>query len=113
MILTDPKVVILDEATSSVDTETEELILTGLLKHYADTTMILISNRTSTLKHADAIAVLSGLAILGAAFLLSWSMELAEHDIRVNAVAPGATRTIPDSIACWVPTPVPPASQPT
>jgi ATP-binding cassette subfamily B protein len=52
------QIVILDDAFSSVDTETEEVILQGLLSHYADKTMIFISNRISTLKHAAQIAVL-------------------------------------------------------
>jgi ATP-binding cassette subfamily B multidrug efflux pump len=55
---TDAQIVILDDAFSSVDTETEEVILQGLLRHYAAKTMIFISNRISTLKHADQIAVM-------------------------------------------------------
>jgi len=49
---------ILDDAMSSVDTETEEAILTGLLPRLRGSTVILISHRVSTLRNADRIVVL-------------------------------------------------------
>ncbi len=58
-ILRNPRVLILDDALSSVDTLTEEKILTGLADVMRDRTTILISHRVSTVKNADRIVVLS------------------------------------------------------
>ena len=57
-ILRDPRILILDDALASVDTYTEEQILTNLRKVLAGRTTILISHRVSTARHADRIAVL-------------------------------------------------------
>ncbi|NCT10483.1 MAG: ABC transporter ATP-binding protein [Flavobacteriia bacterium] len=57
-ILANPKIIILDEATSSLDTESEALIqksLSGLIK---DRTTIVIAHRLSTIKKADQILVI-------------------------------------------------------
>lgn len=54
----DPRILILDDALSSVDTHTEEEILTGLRGVMATRTAILISHRISTVRHADLIVVL-------------------------------------------------------
>ncbi len=51
-------VLILDDALASVDTLTEDRILTGLAKVFAGRTVILISHRVSTVRHADQIVVL-------------------------------------------------------
>ena len=59
-VLADPKILILDEATSSLDSESEKLIqdsLTGLLK---TRTSFVIAHRLSTVRHADRIVVLEG-----------------------------------------------------
>jgi len=58
-ILTKPKILILDDAFSSVDTHTEEEILTRLKKIMKDKTSVIISHRISTVKSADLIVVLS------------------------------------------------------
>ena len=58
-ILRDPRILILDDALASVDTLTEEKILTGLRDVMRDRTTILISHRASTVRHADCIVVLS------------------------------------------------------
>ena len=54
----DPRILILDDALSSVDTSTEEEILSRLRGVTATRTAILISHRISTVRHADLIVVL-------------------------------------------------------
>ncbi|HXE75179.1 MAG TPA: ABC transporter ATP-binding protein [Candidatus Xenobia bacterium] len=57
-ILRDPRILILDDALSSVDTVTEEKILRGLAGVMRQRTTILISHRVSTVRDADQIVVL-------------------------------------------------------
>ncbi|HYE82432.1 MAG TPA: ABC transporter ATP-binding protein [Clostridia bacterium] len=54
----DPKIIILDDSLSAVDTRTEELILTGLKQVMENKTAIVIAHRISTIKDADEIIVL-------------------------------------------------------
>jgi ATP-binding cassette, subfamily B, multidrug efflux pump len=58
-ILRNPRILILDDALSSVDTATEEKILRGLAGVMRDRTTVLISHRVSTVQQADRIVVLS------------------------------------------------------
>ncbi|MFZ5991912.1 MAG: ABC transporter ATP-binding protein [Deinococcota bacterium] len=53
-----PKVLILDDAMSAVDTETESRILSGLKTVLGQQTTLLVAHRTSTLRYADWIVVL-------------------------------------------------------
>ena len=57
-ILTQPRLLILDDAFSALDTQTEETILSNLKMVFPDKTVILISHRISTLQGADFTAVL-------------------------------------------------------
>ena len=57
-IVGDPAILILDEATSSVDTRTEMLIQAGLRSILKDRTSLIIAHRLSTVRDADTIAVL-------------------------------------------------------
>lgn len=58
-LLVDPRILILDDALSAVDTQTEEQILERLTEELQDRTAILISHRISTVKSADQILVLN------------------------------------------------------
>jgi ATP-binding cassette subfamily B protein len=57
-VLQDPPVLVLDEATSAVDTETEALIQRSLDRLSEDRTTLVIAHRLSTVKNADGILVL-------------------------------------------------------
>jgi ATP-binding cassette subfamily B multidrug efflux pump len=57
-IVRDPRILILDDSLSSVDTQTEERILSRLRGIMRDRTTILIAHRTSTVRDADQIVVL-------------------------------------------------------
>jgi len=53
-----PKIILLDDCLSSVDTDTEEVILNNLNKYSENKTTIIISHRISSIKSADRIMVL-------------------------------------------------------
>ena len=57
-IATDPRILVLDDSLSAVDTETEERILEGLREVMKTRTTFLVSHRVSTVKGADLIVVL-------------------------------------------------------
>jgi ATP-binding cassette subfamily B multidrug efflux pump len=59
-VIRDPRILILDDALSSVDTQTEDRILNRLREIMRDKTTIFISHRVSTVRNADRIAVLHG-----------------------------------------------------
>lgn len=69
-LIRNPRILILDDALSSVDTHTEDKILNHLREVMHDRTTIFISHRVSTVRNADRIAVLHGGRIV----------ELGTHD---------------------------------
>ncbi len=69
-LIRDPRILVLDDALSSVDTYTEEKILNHLREVMQGRTTIFISHRVSTVRNADRIAVLHGGQIV----------ELGTHD---------------------------------
>ena len=58
-ILADPQILILDEATSNLDTESEQLIQSALAELLRERTTFVIAHRLSTITHADIIVVMS------------------------------------------------------
>ena len=59
-VLADPRVLILDEATSNLDVESEQAIQQGLTNLMRGRTSFVIAHRLSTIRHADRIVVLQG-----------------------------------------------------
>ncbi|MDU3742100.1 MAG: ABC transporter ATP-binding protein [Enterococcus faecalis] len=59
-LLADPKILILDEATSSIDTKTEELLQEGLQQLLKGRTSFIIAHRLSTIKNSDKIFYIDG-----------------------------------------------------
>ena len=64
-LASDPSILILDEATSSVDTETEILIEDALKRLMANRTSVVIAHRLSTIQNADKIIVMHRVARFG------------------------------------------------
>nr|MDA3812420.1 ATP-binding cassette domain-containing protein [Spirochaetaceae bacterium] len=70
----DPRILILDEATAHIDTETEELIQRALKNLVKDRTSLVIAHRLSTIRNADKIMVLNDGVI----------SEIGNHDELIN-----------------------------
>ena len=70
----DPKILILDEATSNIDTETENIIQNGINELKKDRTTFIVAHRLSTIKNVDKILVLSHGKII----------EAGNHDQLIN-----------------------------
>ena len=75
-VLANPKILILDEATSSVDTRTEKNIQDAMVRLMSDRTSIIIAHRLSTIEDADLIVVLDQ----GCVAEMGNHQELIEHN---------------------------------
>ena len=64
-LLRKPKVLILDDSTSAVDTKTDALIRNAFEKEIPNTTKIIIAQRVSSVEHADKIILLDGGKVVG------------------------------------------------
>lgn len=64
-LIHNPKILILDDCTSALDAETEAAVLAGLQQHLQDVTVLLISQRISTVRRADRILCLDHGTIQG------------------------------------------------
>jgi ABC-type multidrug transport system fused ATPase/permease subunit len=104
-VLADPRVLILDEATSSLDSESEALIQEGLSYLLRGRTTFVIAHRLSTIRRADQILVIeNGLvsergthASLYAARGRYYDMYTRQHGLESNLfLAPGEGDTVPD-----------------
>ncbi len=60
VVLKNPRIFVLDEATSSVDTETEQLIQHAITRVLAGRTSFIVAHRLSTIRNADRILVIRG-----------------------------------------------------
>ncbi len=94
VLAADPEILVLDEATASIDTETELLIQDALRKLTANRTSILIAHRLQTIAEADRILVL----LAGRVVELGTHAELLAlggtystlHSLQFQATAPGS-----------------------
>jgi subfamily B ATP-binding cassette protein MsbA len=96
-ILKDPRVLILDEATSSLDTESERLIEDALERLLVGRTTLIIAHRLSTVRRADRLVVLSHgriveqgkhaeLLALSGLYARLYQQQFREDDLRASAL---------------------------
>lgn len=88
----DPTILILDEATSHIDTETEEIIQKGIRRLSEGRTTLIIAHRLSTIHHAHTIYVLDQGEIVekGSYDELMEKQGLFEHMVKTQAHSAGA-----------------------
>lgn len=107
-ILADPRILILDEATSSLDSESEALIQEGLKYLMKGRTTFVIAHRLSTIRRADQILVVEEGRIVerGTHEILYdlhgryWDLYTRQHGLEKNLfLAPGEGDSVPDSEA--------------
>jgi subfamily B ATP-binding cassette protein MsbA len=104
-ILADPRILILDEATSSLDSESEAMIQEGLSHLMKGRTTFVIAHRLSTIRRADQILVIEGGQIvergrhseLFAMHGRYWDMYTRQHALDENLfLAPGEGDPVPE-----------------
>jgi subfamily B ATP-binding cassette protein MsbA len=105
-ILADPRVLILDEATSSLDSESEALIQEGLKYLMKGRTTFVIAHRLSTIRRADQILVVEDGQIVergthDSLYALNgryWDLYTRQHGLEQNLfLAPGEGDSVPES----------------
>lgn len=100
-LVRDPSILVLDEATSAVDNETEAAIQRSLLRVSHQRTTIVIAHRLSTIRHADAIHVLQDgrvaergrhdeLVAAGGLYAALWAVQTGEVSDAVRAAVSAA-----------------------
>ncbi|MGH9647494.1 MAG: ATP-binding cassette domain-containing protein, partial [Bryobacteraceae bacterium] len=104
-ILADPRILILDEATSSLDSESEALIQEGLKYLMQGRTTFVIAHRLSTIRRADQILVVENGRIvehgthetLFAQQGRYWDLYTRQHGLEANLfLAPGEGDSVPE-----------------
>ncbi len=101
-VLKDPPVLVLDEATSAVDNETEVAIQRSLARIVQGRTTLVIAHRLSTIRHADQIVVMEAgqitergthgdLLALGGTYARLWAVQSGELDPQPAAARPSET----------------------
>ena len=101
-LVRDPSILVLDEATSAVDNETEAAIQRSLLRVSHQRTTIVIAHRLSTIRHADAIHVLQAgrvaesgthdeLVANGGLYAALWAVQTGEVSETVQAAISAAS----------------------
>ncbi len=107
-ILADPRILILDEATSSLDSESEAMIQQGLAHLMRGRTTFVIAHRLSTIRRADQILVIEAGNIvergthpqLYALHGRYWDMYTRQHNLDENLfLAPGEGDVVPEEVA--------------
>jgi ABC-type multidrug transport system fused ATPase/permease subunit len=105
-ILADPRILILDEATSSLDSESEHMIQQGLSHLMQGRTTFVIAHRLSTIRRADQILVIEAgrivergtHAVLYGLHGRYWEMYTRQHELDENLfLAPGEGDAIPEA----------------
>ena len=105
-ILADPRILILDEATSSLDSESEAMIQQGLAHMMKGRTTFVIAHRLSTIRRADQILVIEAGNIVERGTHLElyalrgryWDMYTRQHELDDNLfLAPGEGDAVPEA----------------
>ena len=105
-ILADPRILILDEATSSLDSESEAMIQQGLAHMMKGRTTFVIAHRLSTIRRADQILVIETGNIVERGTHLElyalrgryWDMYTRQHELDDNLfLAPGEGDAVPEA----------------